>query len=185
MLTSVNSDVAVRHISCARVPTAGGGGHRRPGPKRAAEQLGRRVPHAQSVSPCIWNPYECQPMTVQNDSTAPSCTKRLDFSRPPSHKQLAFSVQAPDLRSSCLQTHHTWGGRRGGKVRRAALPGGATGGGLRRGLEVAAGGPEGAKEASWMHCPARRPPFWAVKRPARPYKSAIQTRVTVGNAKVA
>jgi hypothetical protein len=23
-------------------------------------------------------------------------------------------------------------------------------------------------------CPRRKPPFWAVKRPARPYKSAIQ-----------
>jgi hypothetical protein len=34
--------------------------------------------------------------------------------------------------------------------------------------------------------PGRRagnPPFWAVKRPVRPYKSAIQTRLTVGNAK--
>jgi hypothetical protein len=102
-----------------------------------------------------------------------------------SHKQVAFSVQAPEMRSSYLQTHHTWGGRWGGKVRRAAIPGGAASGGLRRGLGVAAGGPEGAEEASGMHCPARKPPFWAVKRPARPYKSAIQTRVTVGNAKVA
>jgi hypothetical protein len=24
------------------------------------------------------------------------------------------------------------------------------------------------------HCPGRKPPFWAVRRPARPYKSPIQ-----------
>jgi hypothetical protein len=28
------------------------------------------------------------------------------------------------------------------------------------------------------HCPGRNPPFLAVKRPARPYKSPIQTRFT-------
>jgi hypothetical protein len=33
------------------------------------------------------------------------------------------------------------------------------------------------------YCPGRKPPFSAVKRPARPYKSATQTRFTVGNAK--
>jgi hypothetical protein len=32
------------------------------------------------------------------------------------------------------------------------------------------------------HCPGRKPPFLAAKRPARPYKSAIQNRFTVGNA---
>jgi hypothetical protein len=32
-------------------------------------------------------------------------------------------------------------------------------------------------------CPGRKPSCWAVKRSARPYKSAIQTRFTVGNAK--
>jgi hypothetical protein len=26
------------------------------------------------------------------------------------------------------------------------------------------------------NCPRRKPPFWAVKRPARPYKSPIQNR---------
>ena len=31
-------------------------------------------------------------------------------------------------------------------------------------------------------CPGREPPFLAVKRPARPYKRAIQTRFTMGNA---
>jgi hypothetical protein len=34
-----------------------------------------------------------------------------------------------------------------------------------------------------LHCPGRKPPFLAVKRPARPYKSAIQNRFTVENAK--
>ena len=29
------------------------------------------------------------------------------------------------------------------------------------------------------HCPGRNPPFLAVKRPARPYKSPIQTRFPV------
>ena len=29
--------------------------------------------------------------------------------------------------------------------------------------------------------PGRKPPFLAVKRPARPYKSAIQKRFTMGN----
>ena len=33
------------------------------------------------------------------------------------------------------------------------------------------------------HCPGRKSPFLAVKRHARPYKSAIQTRFTMGNAK--
>ena len=31
-------------------------------------------------------------------------------------------------------------------------------------------------------CPGRNPPFLAVKRPARPYKSPIQTRFAMGNA---
>ena len=31
----------------------------------------------------------------------------------------------------------------------------------------------------------RKPPFWDVKRPARPYKIATQTRFTVGNAEAA
>jgi hypothetical protein len=38
-------------------------------------------------------------------------------------------------------------------------------------------------ESSEIHCPGRNPPFLAVKRPARPHKSAIQTRVTMENAK--
>jgi hypothetical protein len=32
-------------------------------------------------------------------------------------------------------------------------------------------------------CPNRKPPFLAVKRPARPYKSAIESRFTMENAK--
>jgi hypothetical protein len=32
-------------------------------------------------------------------------------------------------------------------------------------------------------CPGQKPPFLAVKRPVRPYKSAIQKRVAVENAK--
>jgi hypothetical protein len=32
-------------------------------------------------------------------------------------------------------------------------------------------------------CPGRKPPFWAVKCPAHPYKSGIQNRFTVENAK--
>jgi hypothetical protein len=32
-------------------------------------------------------------------------------------------------------------------------------------------------------CPGRKPPFWAVKRHARPYKSTIESRFTVENAK--
>jgi hypothetical protein len=32
-------------------------------------------------------------------------------------------------------------------------------------------------------CPGPKPPFLAVKRPAHPYKSAIENRSTVGNAK--
>jgi hypothetical protein len=35
-----------------------------------------------------------------------------------------------------------------------------------------------------QHCPGSpAPPFWSVKRPARPYKSATQTQFTVVNAK--
>jgi hypothetical protein len=34
-----------------------------------------------------------------------------------------------------------------------------------------------------LHCMGRKPPFWAVKRTARPYKSAIETRFTIENAK--
>jgi hypothetical protein len=34
-------------------------------------------------------------------------------------------------------------------------------------------------------CPARKPPFLAVKRPARPYKTAIRNRFTLENAKAA
>ena len=32
-------------------------------------------------------------------------------------------------------------------------------------------------------CPNRKPPVWAVKRPARPYKSTTQTRFTTEDAK--
>ena len=31
-------------------------------------------------------------------------------------------------------------------------------------------------------CPGRQPPFWAVERPARPCKSAVQKQSTVGDA---
>jgi hypothetical protein len=34
-----------------------------------------------------------------------------------------------------------------------------------------------------LACPGQDPPFWAVKRFACPYKNAMQTRFTVGNAK--
>jgi hypothetical protein len=34
-----------------------------------------------------------------------------------------------------------------------------------------------------VHCPGRRPPFSAVKRPARPYKSAIQNRFPMEDTK--
>ena len=33
------------------------------------------------------------------------------------------------------------------------------------------------------HCPGQKPPKRAVKRPARPYKSAIQNRFAMENAK--
>jgi hypothetical protein len=33
-----------------------------------------------------------------------------------------------------------------------------------------------------LNCSGRKPPFWAVKRLARPYRSFIQTRCAVGNA---
>jgi hypothetical protein len=45
-----------------------------------------------------------------------------------------------------------------------AVEGGEGGQGRRRDLEA--------------HCPRRKPPFSAVKRPARPYKSPIQNRFT-------
>ena len=32
-------------------------------------------------------------------------------------------------------------------------------------------------------CPGRKPPKWAGKRPARPYKNTIENRITVENAK--
>ena len=39
------------------------------------------------------------------------------------------------------------------------------------------------REAAGEICPGRKPPFSAVARPARLYKSTIQNRFTVGNAK--
>jgi hypothetical protein len=32
-------------------------------------------------------------------------------------------------------------------------------------------------------CPGRKPPFWAVKPPARPYKKAIDSEFMIENAK--
>ena len=32
-------------------------------------------------------------------------------------------------------------------------------------------------------CPGRNPPFWAVERPLRPYKSVLQKRFTIENVK--
>ena len=34
-----------------------------------------------------------------------------------------------------------------------------------------------------VHCPGRKPPFWAVTRPPHPCKTAIQTRLSVESAK--
>jgi hypothetical protein len=34
-----------------------------------------------------------------------------------------------------------------------------------------------------LYCPGRKAPFLAVKRPVHPYKSSIQTRFSMGNAK--
>jgi hypothetical protein len=51
----------------------------------------------------------------------------------------------------------------------------------RRPAEVAGGGL--LRRAP--HCPGGMPPFWAVKRPARPYKRAIEGGFTAGNAKSA
>ena len=39
-----------------------------------------------------------------------------------------------------------------------------------------------ARRPEDLHCPGRKPPFWAVKRPARPSKRAIESRSAVGNA---
>jgi hypothetical protein len=33
-----------------------------------------------------------------------------------------------------------------------------------------------------LHYPGRKPPFWAVMRPVRPYIRAIENRFTMGNA---
>jgi hypothetical protein len=41
---------------------------------------------------------------------------------------------------------------------------------------------EAAVDPDRRHCPGRKPPFSAVKRPARPYKSPIQNRFTQENA---
>jgi hypothetical protein len=42
---------------------------------------------------------------------------------------------------------------------------------------------DGVDDALATDCPGREPPFLAVQRPARPFKSPIQNRFTVGNAK--
>ena len=34
-------------------------------------------------------------------------------------------------------------------------------------------------------CPGRKPPFWPVKRPVRPYKHTVQNRFTTENAEAA
>jgi hypothetical protein len=41
----------------------------------------------------------------------------------------------------------------------------------------------GKMTASSTYCPGRKPPIWAVTRPARPYKSDIQNRFTIENVK--
>jgi hypothetical protein len=35
------------------------------------------------------------------------------------------------------------------------------------------------------HCPGRKPPFWAAKRPVLPHKTAIESAFTVENAQAA
>jgi hypothetical protein len=60
-----------------------------------------------------------------------------------------------------------------------APAGGASGGGPGQGGQGAGG------RSHWFgaeFCPGREPPFLAVKRPARPYKSAIQNLFTMRNA---
>jgi hypothetical protein len=48
--------------------------------------------------------------------------------------------------------------------------------------EEAGGGAEGTLSRPAPTYPGRKPPLLAVKRPARPYKSAMENRFTVGNA---
>jgi hypothetical protein len=42
--------------------------------------------------------------------------------------------------------------------------------------------PSGRPLALALACAGRKPPIWAVKRPARPYKTAMRNRFTMGNA---
>jgi len=69
---------------------------------------------------------------------------------------------------------------------RGLATGQAAGGGNER---TSSGSTTAQRMASLIHCPGRTPPFWAVKRPARPHNNAIQQRhtkpITVGNAKCA
>ena len=59
---------------------------------------------------------------------------------------------------------------------------------LRRELAVVAGGARGDlgvedRAHGGALCPGRKPPRWAVKRPARPYNRAMQNRFTMENAR--
>ena len=48
--------------------------------------------------------------------------------------------------------------------------------------QEALGVEEDEAERQYLDCPGQKPPFSAVKRPARPCKNAMQNRFTVGNA---
>jgi hypothetical protein len=47
----------------------------------------------------------CQGRSDQGTPRSTAETTRLEFSGPPSHKRLAFSIRAPETSSSYLQTH--------------------------------------------------------------------------------
>ena len=49
--------------------------------------------------------------------------------------------------------------------------------------QEALGVEEDEAERQYLDCPGQKPPFLAVKRPARPYKTTIQNRFTMANAK--
>jgi hypothetical protein len=51
--------------------------------------------------------------------------------------------------------------------------------------DLAGGADAEARDEDGAHCPGQKPPFLAVTRPARPYKTAIESRFTVENAKAA
>ena len=99
----------------------------------------------------------------QRGATAVSVREIIDRQRGTHHR--------PMQHASVLAPHRTFGSRKSSaQPQQTASTNGAAPCGAIHGSSAASR----LTASVTANCPGRKPPFWAIKRPARPYKSHIQ-----------